>query len=177
MNGQPWQDVCNAFRLFLHKRVGEQATSDLVSVIQFDHTADVVVERAPLQSNLELPDYNGGGTQFIPPLITALNIIRSSQTAHIPVLVFMSDGEAAEPHETVLGVMTALMEYCPSLNVHTIGFGHDASHHRLQVCSTSTRCPTVDNDLMSGNGNYRRRTIPPCHHRNRSVECLCGHFE
>ena len=152
MRGQPWRDVCTAFQRFLQKRVRAQATSDLVSVIQFDNTANIVMERAPLQSNLRLLGYHGGGTQFIPPLTTALNILMNSQTAHIPVLVFMSDGKAAESHEKVLGVMTALMEYCRSLNVHTIGFGNDASHHRLQVCSTSTRCQTVDNDLMSGNG-------------------------
>ena len=148
MEGQPWQDVCNAFQQFLAKRVLNQATSDLVSVIQFDHTANIVMEGVPLQSNLGLLDYHGGGTHFIPPLITALEIHLRNQTAHTPVLIFMSDGEAADPHDEIIYVMRQLVQYCPSLDVHTVGFGHGASHSRLQVRNIFTWCQIVDHSTV-----------------------------
>ena len=132
MGGQPWQDVCNAFRLFLHRRVREQASSDLVSVIQFDNNARIAMQGVSLREDLGLLPYRGGGTAFIPPLNTAQSIVCNSQTAYIPVVVFMSDG-AGEDHTSVLNKMRQLVQHCSALSVHTIGFGYGASHSRLQV--------------------------------------------
>ena len=177
MRGQPWQDVCNAFQVFLQKRVSEQATSDLVSVIQFDDSARIPMQEVSLREDLGLLRYRGRGTKFIPALDAAQSIVLNSQTAHIPVLIFMSDGAGNDSHGNILNKTRELIQHCPSLNVHTIGFGRGAAHSRLQVRFTSLSYQTVDNELMSGNGNYRWGRVPPGHHRNRSVKCLSEHFE
>ena len=177
MRGQPWRDVCNAFRLFLQKRVSEQATSDLVSVIQFDDSARIPIQGVSLREDLGLLQYRAGGTRFIPALDAAQSIVLNSQTAHIPVLVFMSDGAGNDSHGNILNKTRELIQHCPSLNVHMIGFGRGAAHSRLQVRFTSLSYQTVDNELMSGNGSCRRGTLPPGHRRSRSVKCLSKHFE
>ena len=148
MSGQPWQDVCNAFRLFLQRRVREQATSDLVSVIQFDNNARIAMQGVSIREDLELLRNRRGGTKFIPPLTVAQRIVSNSQTAHIPVLVFMSDGAGGDSHGCVLNKMRELIQYCPSLSVHTIGFRRGAPHVRLQVRSTSTWCRIVDDSTV-----------------------------
>ena len=172
MRGQPWQDVCNAFQHFLQKRVRDQATSDLVSVIQFDHKARIAIQGESLREDLRLLQCSGRGTRFIPALNTAQSIVLNSQTAHIPVLIFVSDGAGGDSHGLVLSRMRELVQHCPSLNVHTIGFGPGAAHSRLQVRFISLSYQTVDNELLSGYGRCSWGTVPPGDRWNRSVKRL-----
>lgn len=130
MDGQPWDDLAAAFHRFIAKRMSDQSENDIVSVIQFTGDCRTIYERQQLTLNTTLGKYRGGGTDFIPPLYEASRILSNAHSQEMPVLIFMSDGEAGD----CIAAMKNLVSCCPKLAVHTVGFGRGAGHGLLQVC-------------------------------------------
>lgn len=106
MSGTRWEALKLAFREFLSIRrdVGGSA-GDKISVIQFDNTARIVLNRASLEvAYNHVLICNGGGTNFIPALEAVKQQILSSSTSENldTVVVFMSDGECTESNSAVI---------------------------------------------------------------------------
>lgn len=132
MSGQPWQDLQNAFHTFTAKRASDQSENDFVTVIQFSTTARFVHDKQPLHSSLALAAPVCKGTNFVPPLNSALSILTGVQR-EVPVLIFMSDGQAGDGHSSILETMKSIKPHMPRQSMHTVGFGSDAGHGLLQV--------------------------------------------
>ena len=138
MAGKPWSDLCIAFRQFLEKRIADQTENDLVTVIQFDNAKRTVHTRVALSRNIQLASQSQGGTYFVPPLQKTLNHMLSNRRQHeIPVLVFMSDGEAHDA-ANVLPSVRNLVNQVQNVEMHTVGFGSGAGHGLLQVRTHAT---------------------------------------
>ena len=133
MWGDPWDHLSNAFKQFLDQRLRDQSTTDLVSVIQFDDSARQVMQRVPLQADLELLECNEGNTAFLPPLNMACDILSNREATELPVLIFMSDGDGHDDPRFVMEKMWEMAEQYRPLSVHTVAFGEHACVDRLQV--------------------------------------------
>ena len=160
MWGDPWEHLSVAFKEFLDQRLRDQSTSDLVSVIQFDHSARQVMQRVQLRADLGLLECNEGNTAFLPPLNMACDILRNRQDTELPVLIFMSDGDGHDDPEAVLNKMREMAEQYRPLSVHTVAFGEHACVDRLQVSLLLIPIPTADECLCClGDGRYGRWSI------------------
>ena len=133
MLGQPWQDLKNAFRLFLKKRIEDQSERDVVTLIEFDDWAYTTCEKEQLNADMCPRSYPRFGTRFHPALDAAEAALANCQTWEIPVFIFMSDGGAGDNEKTVPDRMSELFRNFGPMSVHTIGFGALARHPLLQV--------------------------------------------
>jgi len=90
--------VVAEYNQYLLQRLQKQCNSDLVSVVQFDSTAHIAVQTEPLFSAPKTLGYRGGGTQLYPAAECAVALVQATPASYIPVIVFMSDGEANDAH-------------------------------------------------------------------------------
>merc|ERR1712185_544541 len=90
--GQPWKYTEKSFDAFIQQRFADQGLDDMVSVIQFDDTAEVVCEYQ-LISSASMARMRGGGTQFHPAAVKAKEIFsKHADEKRRPVPVMMTDG-------------------------------------------------------------------------------------
>lgn len=132
MTGQPWCDLQQAFARFLHLREDCQSFNDIVSVVQFDHSAHIVHEGIKLSTNIQLATQHAGETQFCPPLDYASSIMYNGAWSQSPVLVFMSDGQAHDDPEDILRRIMDMRDI-HQMQLHTVSFGSDDGHDLLRV--------------------------------------------
>jgi hypothetical protein len=124
MSGQPWQDVMQAYRGHLARRRIDQGVTDIVSVITFDSSPRLAVDRAPLPSAPVIVPFNGGGgKEFSGALQQALRQFQQTASTHKSVLIFMSDGQAGDASP----VCRQLQSSVPGIQAHFIGFGGGAA--------------------------------------------------
>jgi len=93
-------------------------TKSVVSLIMFDHTAQVLLQELPLERHAEFGQaivYSGGRTDFGPPLLKAMGLIGSNMDAYQRHCILLyTDGYAPYPTEAVQQLQV-MMHSNPSL--------------------------------------------------------------
>ena len=133
-----WSGVVYAYNQFLHKRRMNQSLSDIVSVVQFDSSARTTVQMKQLTQVPSSLDYHGGGTCFSPAANSAKNLVDATPSTHVPVLVFMSDGEAHDydafqAASTFASINSSVQSrFGDPIELHVIAFGSGANTTQLR---------------------------------------------
>ncbi|KAF1782252.1 P-loop containing nucleoside triphosphate hydrolase [Phytophthora cactorum] len=99
MNGRPWCDLMAAWKEYVYNRIADGATLDLVSVVTFDNSAQIVYEAQNIttMTNARI-QYRGGGTNYAAGLRSANEVLsRVNFDAYKPAIVFFSDGHPCDP--------------------------------------------------------------------------------
>ncbi|KAG3141837.1 hypothetical protein PC129_g16155 [Phytophthora cactorum] len=99
MNGRPWSDLMAAWKEYVYNRIADGATLDLVSVVTFDNSAQIVYEAQNIttMTNARI-QYRGGGTNYAAGLRSANEVLsRVNFDAYKPAIVFFSDGHPCDP--------------------------------------------------------------------------------
>ncbi|EEY54218.1 uncharacterized protein PITG_07817 [Phytophthora infestans T30-4] len=99
MNGQPWNDLMAAWKEYVYNRIADGATLDLVSVVTFDNSAQIVYEARSITTvtNARI-QYRGGGTNYAAGLRSANEVLsRVNFDMFKPAIVFFSDGHPCDP--------------------------------------------------------------------------------
>ncbi len=134
-----WDGVVAAYKKYLHCRRQNQSVYDLISVIQFDSHAQVTVDMLPIGKVPDVLEYMPGiGTCFAPAAKEALDATTRTPSTHIPIVVFMSDGEAHH-HDasTAARIFSRVNRWvCQNrgrnLELHVIAFRSGASTKQLK---------------------------------------------
>ena len=138
-----WSGVVAAYNQYLARRRESQSECDLVSVVQFDSSAQVSVSMTPIGQAPNSLVYRGGGTQFHPAAQSAYQLASGTPSSHAPVVVFMSDGcanDAAAAAGTFSQINRNVRQSLGSdLELHVIAFGGGASTSQLQQIAGSSR--------------------------------------
>ena len=137
-----WSGVVIAYNQYIARRQQYQCESDLVSVVQFSHEAEVTVSLSPIGSAPKDLYYHDGGTNFSPAALSAYNVAKASPSTHVPVIVFMSDGcandapQAASHFSDLNNDIKALTG--SDLELHVIAFSPYADQSQLgQIAAAS----------------------------------------
>ena len=96
MDGQPWQQLVNAYCHFLKMRMDSQLSADFISVIQFASRASVTVDNVATPSAPRGLGFRGGGTCFHPAMLEAKKQVGKTPDHVTPVIIFMSDGGTSD---------------------------------------------------------------------------------
>merc|ERR1712137_1423167 len=130
MVGQPWQQVLNAYNAFVDDRLQQDFANETLSIIVFNNSSRVHCRSVALSSR-PIPTYNGGGTSFAPPLRDAIQIMKEG--CGVPVLVFMSDGQAYDMTESRSLAHQMKTEFQQlGLQTHFVGFGSNVGAEALR---------------------------------------------
>ena len=138
-----WSGVVAAYNQYIMRRRQNQSDCDLVSVVQFDNSALVTAQLTPITQAPNQLDYRGGGTCFHPAAQSACQLAAATPSSHVPVVVFMSDGEAGDAGHAA-GAFSVLNrnerhKRGSDLELHVIAFGSGASTAQLQQIAGSSR--------------------------------------
>lgn len=138
-----WSGVVVAYNNYVTRRRQQQFESDLVSVVQFDGGARVTVSQVSIVSAPSSLEYSGGGTCFSPAATAACNLARQTPPLHLPLVVFMSDGQADDA-QTAANSFAALnreitIRYGSELELHVIAFGSANSGQLQTIANSSTK--------------------------------------
>jgi uncharacterized protein YegL len=139
-SGSPWQQCVDAYNSFLNQRIKDQGLDDLVTVIVFSCSAQVQVQRSTVESAPRNLRYTDGGTSFCPALSLADQQMRACRA--IPVLLFMSDGEAGD-NSAARRQLESMRRSHDGLQINAVFFGSGGG--QLQ-------------DMVSGLGKYYNAT-------------------
>jgi von Willebrand factor type A domain len=138
-----WRGVVAAYNKYLCVRREQQRDSDLVSVVQFDWTARITVHK---QGIIDAPGnlgYKGNGTRFTPAAIAAHGVVAETPSTHVPLVVFMSDGEADDTAAAAatLALLNehVLTHYGDEIELHVIGFRDGTDSSQLQTIASASR--------------------------------------
>lgn len=95
------------------------------------------MQNAPISSAPQDLYYNDGGTCFYPAASKAHQLARSIASSHVPMVVFMSDGQASDATQAANAFRTLNSEIKSrtgqDLELHVIGFGSGANHNQLKT--------------------------------------------
>jgi len=133
MSGQKWKDLKSAYNEFLARRLSDQGVADIVSVVQFSHTARITEHCSPIsQACAQAANLyqDAGGTCFSAGLEQAEKLF-SQQPGRTPLLIFMSDGfdGGSDPVPIMRRMYSNLR--ASGLRAHTYGFGSRADSSLL----------------------------------------------
>ena len=138
-----WSGVVAAYNQYLARRIQSQNQSDLVSVVQFDHSAMISVSKVPINQAPDNLSYSGGGTSFFPAALSAFALASDTPRTNVPVVVFMSDGgtnDASAAAGTFAQLNSNIRQsHGSDLELHVIAFGSGASTSQLQQIASSSR--------------------------------------
>lgn len=133
MGGQPWSDLMVAVAAFVNKRIemcnaNNTLPEDLVTVVNYDNTARIVVQNRPITSNPQASiPFRGGGTNFAAGLAAVLPCISATGAGFTPCLIFMSDGGCNNGEAE----MKNIKDKCPNAKVFVVGFGSGCDRNKL----------------------------------------------
>jgi uncharacterized protein YegL len=152
-----WAGVVVAYNRFLSRRRHNQNESDLVSVVQFDSSARVTVQQVSISLAPKALSPHLGGTRFHPAAIHACVLARETPSSHVPVIVFMSDGQANDASAAAVEFLKLNSEIRhlreSDLELHVIAFGSGVNHAQLrQIAAASPNGKvhsTVDTTQLS----------------------------
>ncbi|KAL7561429.1 hypothetical protein ACA910_009286 [Epithemia clementina (nom. ined.)] len=138
-----WNGVVVAYNQYLARRQQYQCDSDLVSVVQFAHASRATVQQCKIRLAPRSLYYGDGGTNFGPAAASACTLARATPPTHVPVVVFMSDGEAFDACQARSCFMSLNSEIRGrtgrDLELHVIAFRSNASQAQLaQIASASS---------------------------------------
>eukprot|EP01094_Clydonella_sp_ATCC50884_P025936 TRINITY_DN698_c0_g1_i3.p1 TRINITY_DN698_c0_g1~~TRINITY_DN698_c0_g1_i3.p1 ORF type:complete len:434 (+),score=80.98 TRINITY_DN698_c0_g1_i3:118-1419(+) len=128
MCGEDWDSLMEAVWGFLDERHSVQA-DDLVTVITYSCSADVVCEARPLHEciGISIP-FEGGGTSFAAGLRQVIRALeRTDLKRYKPLVLFMSDGYASDGDCEMIEISD---RFGKSVELHTLCFG--GTEERLQ---------------------------------------------
>jgi len=128
MQGKDWDELVGAFQRFWQQMQADGAHG-IVSVVQFGHRARVTHARKALQGSPPALEFGGGATAFLPPVQEAIQLIRHAgpQQNYTPVVVFMSDGGAADAAQAAQALEQVSKQMGDQFMCYTVGFGSGAS--------------------------------------------------
>ena len=106
MNGQAWQNLLRAVRVFLQLRM-ERHMNDRITIITFTSHANAIYFNQEIQNiDVNRIPYKGGNTNFSSAFKEVNECIARSKTGDSKfAVVFMSDGQASYP-ETELNILS-----------------------------------------------------------------------
>ena len=138
-----WSGVVKAYNQYLQRRRQSQSECDLVSVVQFDGSAQVTVDMLPIgQAPSELT-FGGGGTCFFPAARRAFVQASKTPSTHTPIIVFMSDGWANDANAAADNFsklnQNIRQAHGNDLELHVIAFGDSASTTQLEKLAGSSK--------------------------------------
>ncbi len=138
-----WSGVVSAYNQYVKRRLQNQSECDLVSVVQFDDSATISVHMEPISKVPSNLDYSGRGTRFHPASQKAFELVTNGPSSHVPVVVFMSDGQASDT-DAAVGTFAQInrnvrQTYESDLELHVIAFSNGASTSQLQKIAESSR--------------------------------------
>ncbi|KAL7561438.1 hypothetical protein ACA910_009294 [Epithemia clementina (nom. ined.)] len=138
-----WKGVVVAYNQYLARRQQYQCDSDLVSVVQFAHASKTTIQQCKIRAAPKSLYYGGGGTSFGPAAASACTLARATPPTHVPVVVFMSDGEASDAGQALSHFTTLNSEIRgrtgSDLELHVIAFRSNANQAQLaQIASASS---------------------------------------
>jgi uncharacterized protein YegL len=99
MSGSPWRNLMAAWNEYIHNRIADGASLDLVSVVTFDNYAQIEYEAQNITTMTRASIlYRGGGTNYAAGLRSANEVLsRVNFEVYKPTVVFFSDGHPADP--------------------------------------------------------------------------------
>jgi len=115
--------------------VGKQVRNviqEICSLIKFDHSATVVLNKAPISENLiaHLKFTPCGGTSYSKAL-SAVHDLLVPEERYTPLVIFLSDGEDSGDKENVLEMVDLMLVKNPTLTLHTIHVGSSSGGKSL----------------------------------------------
>ena len=142
-----WRGVVEAYVKYIEKRKQSQSCNDLVSVVQFDGSAHVTVSKVALSKAPHQLSYRGGGTCFYPAAKEACKLAHHTPESHMPVVIFMSDGQANDA-DAAAREFSILNQRVSSLTgndleLHVIAFGGGASIAQLEAIARASKIGKV----------------------------------
>mmetsp|Transcript_1455 Transcript_1455/g.3038 ORF Transcript_1455/g.3038 Transcript_1455/m.3038 type:complete len:1794 (-) Transcript_1455:138-5519(-) len=138
-----WNGVVSAYNQYIARRKQNQSDCDLISVVQFDNSAEITVNKVLISQAPNQLRYDGGGTSFDPASQKASALAGTTPLSHAPVIVFMSDGcagdasSAAKTFSTLNNSIKQTFEN--ELELHVIAFGKSSSLSQLQEIANSSK--------------------------------------
>jgi uncharacterized protein YegL len=138
-----WAGVVVAYNQFLSRRRQNQSESDLISVVQFDDLSRVTVQQNSISRAPKGLSYRGGGTLFHPAARLACQMASATPPSHVPVIVFMSDGQARDASAAAVEFSTLNSEIRHRLGsdmeLHVIAFGSGVDNAQLRQIAGASR--------------------------------------
>ena len=131
-----WRRLLDSFRSFLNMRVADQAVHDLVSVIQFSHTAELICDAEPVSTVSRNLDIRGGGTCYNPALLLVQEQLKRAEGTHRSLVVFMSDGGNGSEPDRQLPVRTLTDMYrdaASPFDYYSVAFGQEQPASKFAV--------------------------------------------
>lgn len=140
-----WMGVVAAYQHFLSRRLANQNSSDLVSVVQFQSMARVTVDQHPIGDAPGDLAYSGGGTCYSPAAKYANALaLATPANSHKPVVIFMSDGVADETDALITAQIFKNLSqevhrrWGNELELHVIAFGPGLDTRQLAHITRSS---------------------------------------
>ena len=135
MRGAPWRELIGAFERFWRSRIEDQGPPEYVSVVQFSGTARTTHRLKPLHGPAPSLDYFSGGTQFVPPVQEASNLISQYGPAQgfTPVVILMSDGGSGDGPQAAKILEGLARTHQKRFTSYTVGFGSGADRTLQQM--------------------------------------------
>lgn len=133
MSGQPYEELRQAYRQYIQRRLYDQGVGDRVSVVLFASRAQVLYENLPIENvSQELP-YRSGGTAFSPAMDRACDLIgRCYQPANSIHMIFMTDGGASDAGNAAATLQRTCTRY-QRLKFTGLAVGSGASIGNIQT--------------------------------------------
>ncbi|RLN53310.1 hypothetical protein BBJ29_000477 [Phytophthora kernoviae] len=126
MSGRPWDDLLAAVREYIYNRIADGGSLDLVSIVTFDTSSQIVYEAQNITTLTKagIP-YRGGGTTYAAGLRAASEVLsRVNFDVYKPAVVFFSDGQPFDPlpgEQLALHIKACYQKY--GLLAFAVGFG------------------------------------------------------
>jgi len=136
-----WAGVVEAYKNFMSRRLHDQVMSDIISVVQFSNSSRITLQTQSLSTASRELSHYGGGTKFYPAAKTACQIVRENMDVHDPIIIFMSDGEAADAAAAAAEFSSLrnqiLQRHNRDLELHVIAFGLAKMTQLQKIASSS----------------------------------------
>jgi uncharacterized protein YegL len=148
MKGSRWNELIKAVEIFV--QLNKSQTSDLLSVITFDHTATEVMKKIKFSEYQTPSTSKWRGTDFDAALTMTRDICNLSRT-HRPIVVFLTDGDGAmqETHKILREMSSSHKD--KGFMFFSVGVG---DHFNVETLKTITRTANGGN-LYFDLGNDR----------------------
>lgn len=141
-----------AIYCFLQSMLKLERKDDVYSLIRYDQSARIVINREPLLSDNVgesiIPATNvpiGNGSSFVAGLRAVLKLINKDQEIHEqnvdpdarpfrPIIVFLTDGGADESQDTILSEIDAIKQVKHDVRLSTVLFNTRMTEKDVELC-------------------------------------------
>ncbi len=136
MQGELFEELKKAYNDFVAQRLQHGGEEDRLTVINFSSKARYIGRSMPF-SSAPILTFNGGNTNFAPPLQLAQDVLSDDARSHgsclIPILILMTDGGCGDLTQA-MSLMRSIDATFKDKNmqVHFVAFGAKASTAKLE---------------------------------------------